>query len=246
MKTIIKLLAGAAVCYGLLIITACEKEGAIGPEGPQGEQGIQGEQGERGPRGRTGAKGDKGDRGPQGPEGDKGDRGPRGPRGPEGPQGERGPAGPQGEQGPRGPQGEQGPPGTANVIYSDWETLRHPVRDTIIDGSYLKVTEIVAPKLTSTILNDGLVMVYWRFNNTIYALPYTSRSGGVENTMDFRLRTQKIFITRFTHDNSGNADINPSYEFRYVLIPGGVEAAARAGVNLNDYGQVKMAYNLRD
>lgn len=49
----------AALCF-FGIITACEKEGAIGPQGPLGEQGPIGKTGPKGDKGDTGAKGDKG------------------------------------------------------------------------------------------------------------------------------------------------------------------------------------------
>src|SRR5690606_6274 len=124
----------------------CEK-GDTGPIGPQGEQGIEGE------------KGDKGDRGAKG---DKGDTGARGATGATGPRGATGATGP------------QGPAGTANVIYSNWLSFQQSQRDTVIDGTNLKVNHLPAPRLTQSIIDNGVVMVYWRFLSTVLQLPYTS------------------------------------------------------------------------
>lgn len=90
MRPYLKLLLGTMVLPGVMILSACEKEGPPGPAGPQGEQGIQGE---------------------PGPKGDDGATGPRGATG------ATGPAGPRGERGPEGPKGD---PGTANVKEYEW------------------------------------------------------------------------------------------------------------------------------
>lgn len=164
----------------------------------------------------------------------------------EGPAGPQGEPGPQGEQGPKGEQGAKGNTGTANIIYSQWATLKYPVRDTLIDGSHLRVSEIVAPKLTSAILNQGLIMVYMRFSNTTYALPYISDAGSKPSEINYRSVTGKIFITRFAFDDSGSVNMSGSLQFRYVLVPGGIEAAAQSGINLYDYTEVKQAFGLSD
>lgn len=226
MKTIKALFVATALTFAT---AACD-----GPVGPPGDTGPQGEQGERGQRGPTGQDGDDGARGPRGPQGEQGERGPRGPQGPEGPQGE---------------------PGTANVIYSPWfnvgEDFAAP-RDTIIDGTLLRVTHKVFPPLTFTILREGIIMVYMRTNNinTIFALPYQSHAGGTPNTIDFHARAQRIFITRFNHDESGPPIISASLDFRFVLIPGGVpsgnlQAGLRADpVDYSDYEAVAAYYGI--
>ncbi|HEY9560166.1 MAG TPA: hypothetical protein VIR29_05190 [Anseongella sp.] len=160
----------------------------------------------------------------------------------EGPIGPEGPQGPQGEQGVQGSKGDKG---TANVIYSQWDYLKYPIRDTIIDGSHMKVSEILAPKLTENIMESGLIMVYMRFGATVYALPYISDAGGKPSEINFRSRAGKIFITRFAFDDSGSINIGGSLQFRYILIPGGVAAQVRdSGLGLNTYSEVANAFEI--
>lgn len=126
--------------------------------------------------------------------------------------------GPQGEQGPPGPQGEPGEPGNANVISSDWLSLEFAVRDTIIDNSNLKVTHFKPMELTENILENGAILIYMRFGPTIVQLPYTSYAGNKPSTISYLPRPQKLFITRFTHDNSGSLGFG-AVQFKYILIP---------------------------
>lgn len=139
----------------------------------------------------------------------------------------------------------QGPPGTANVIYSEWATLQHAIRDTLIDGSHLKVSHITAPAVTQDILDNGLIMVYMKFSNMVYALPYISDAGGKPNEINFRSGIGKIPITRFAFDDSGSITIGINLQFRYILIPGGVTAKMRSSF-LEDYQVVKQYYGIPD
>jgi len=43
-----------AIAAALMVFTACQKDGEVGPEGPQGPQGPQGQQGPQGPQGEAG------------------------------------------------------------------------------------------------------------------------------------------------------------------------------------------------
>lgn len=139
--------------------------------------------------------------------------------------------------------------GTANVIYSSWTTLDSAVRDTTIDGSDMKVSHIDAPQLSQEILDQGVVNVYMEFSDDIYPLPYTGYAGGASNVMDFLPRLNKLFITRFTMDNSASVGFNSSLEFRYVLIPGGVAAKSKMSkdqIKKMPYSEVKKRFGIRD
>lgn len=206
-----------------MVFSACTK-GDTGPIGPQGEQGVQGEKGDRGDRGATGATGATG------------------PRGATGATGSQGPAGPRGATGATGPQG---PAGTANVIYSNWVSFQQAERDTLIDGTNLKVNHIPVPRLTQTIIDNGMMQVYMRFGTTVLTLPYTNRAGSRPNTVSFIPRPGRLFITRFTHDNTQPYLGFGSVQFRYVLIPGGV-AASLPNLDMGNYEAVKAAFNIID
>ncbi|MEC3881496.1 hypothetical protein [Parapedobacter sp. 10938] len=214
--------------------TACEKEG---PTGPQGEQGTAGPQGERGEQGA------QGDRGPKGDKGDQGDAGPAGPRGATGAQGPRGATGAQGPRGATGPAGPQGPPGTANVMYSDWinpdwNRANTPDR---------KLHHFNIPELTPDFLNNGgIALVYIRIEIAINSpevslIPRqtTILNANVYSAILPRLRSISIMMTK------GDAlTIPPALndaEFKYVLIPGGVDISAvtQLGINTDDYLRAK-------
>ncbi len=218
--------------------SACTK-GDVGPLGPQGEQGEKGEKGDTGERGATGATG------ATGPRGATGAQGPAGPRGATGATGPQGPAGPRGATGATGPQG---PAGTANVIYSGWVSFQQAERDTVIDGTNLKVNHLPAPRLTQTILDRGDIKVYMRFLTSVFPLPYTSDAGpgNVANTVSFLPKPGLIYVTRYAHNNSGSIGFG-AVQFRYVLIPGGVQASAQlAGVDVDNYQAVKVALGILD
>jgi hypothetical protein len=139
--------------------------------------------------------------------------------------------------------------GTANVIYSSWTTLDSAVRDTTIDGSDMKISHIDAPQLSQEILDQGVVNVYMEFSDDVYPLPYTGYAGGASNVMDFLPRLDKIFITRFTMDNSASVGFASSLEFRYVIIPGGVAAKSKMSkdqIKKMPYEEVKKRFGIRD
>lgn len=136
-------------------------------------------------------------------------------------------------------RGATGATGSANVIYSGWMTFQQDQRDTVIDGTNLKVNHLLAPRLTNAILNGGIILVYWRFQSTVIQLPYTSDAGAGSgptktSTVSYVPKAGVIFITRYTHDNSGSVGFG-NIQFRYVLVPGAVVATLRdRNIDLND------------
>jgi Collagen triple helix repeat (20 copies) len=184
--------------------------------------------------------------GPEGPAGATGSQGPAGSTGPAGPAGPQGPTGPAGGTGPTGPQGPIGPAGTpAQVIYSAWVT--DPLaasRDTTVDGTCLKLRTIAAPSLSATILNQGVMITYFRVGSIgPYQLPYTSDAGGATNMINCIYQLQKIHVYRHTFNTcrftSAIAEAFPgqpvmvslpqSLEYRYILIPGLIGGGRSAG-----------------
>jgi len=165
--------------------------------------------------------------------------------------GEVGPEGPQGEQGEKGDTGPRGPAGTANVIYSNWLSFQQTQRDTIIDGTNLKVNHIPAPKLTQAIIDGGVIHMYMRFLTSVFPLPYTSDAGtgNRPSTVSFVPKPGMLYVTRYTHDNSsGSSGIGWGLvQFRYVLIPGGVQAnAALRNIDMGNYQAVSTALHIAD
>lgn len=175
----------------------------------------------------------------------KGDTGPAGPAGPAGANGANGATGATGAQGPKGDTG------VANVIYSDWIDTTTWHADTVMTGSVIDTigyfATITASKLDATILNSGDVKVYVNLNTTadpvVFPLPY--QNGILLNG----LYVDVVFFVNAIQLYS-NADLT-DFPFRYILIPGGVNAGraangASSGVNWNDYNQVKAYLHLKD
>jgi hypothetical protein len=141
-----------------------------------------------------------------------------------------------GPTGAQGIQGIQGNPGTpAQVIYSPWITSPYASRDTVVDGTCLRVRHLDAPSLSTLILDRGVMITYMRVGSIgPYQLPYTSDAGSATNTVNCIYNQQKIIVYRHTFNtcrfNSGIAEAYPgqpvlinlpqSLEYRYVLIPG--------------------------
>ncbi len=160
--------------------------------------------------------------------------------------GEAGPKGEQGEQGPKGDKGDKGDKGTANVIYSDWITVKKAdwARYMLSQGLY---HDIDAPKLTNDILNKGVVLVYMN-RSGVKALPYAYQlhSGGGRIIYEFEISKGKIKL--FHYDDDGSNQKTPTShdaKFRYVLIPGGVKARRSAPLpDFNDYEAVAAYYGI--
>ncbi|MBD0777600.1 collagen-like protein [Maribacter sp. ANRC-HE7] len=169
---------------------------------------------------------------------DDGEDGAIGPQGPQGEQGIPGEDGADGADGAQGEQGEQGETGTANVIYSDW--IDSPVTSNNIESSQAN-GDIDAAGLSQEIINQGTVLIYARVLGSVYALPYIGIQGV---SYHYRLTVGAVNIRLATIDGS---DIGaPLFtQYRYVLIPGGVEAGngigGITGKSSTDYS--KMSYD---
>lgn len=244
-----------------LIMNACKGDpGPIGPQGPTGLQGSTGSTGAVGPQGPAGATGPQGPAGPTGATGATGATGPQGPAGPQGPVGATGPQGPAGPQGPVGPAGPQGPAGTANVIYSSWfgdNTFSPTWGDTTLSFFGVCSRAIkAAPGVTASIINQGLVLSYIKASSIVepQLLPL-SVPGTTPLELNFIPQVGKIFYY-FKNPTTSNASgaITAGFEFRYVIIPGGVAggrftSGPAAGYSVDQiksmsYSQIRSLFNI--
>lgn len=166
----------------------------------------------------------------------------------EGPEGPTGPQGDQGEQGMPGPEGPQGEEGTANVIYSDWIT---PQWGGDAGGTFrfFEVDDI--SELTEEVHLTGDVRVYRRTNpdplGPTRPLPIVNFPNNT-NT-DFYVSYYYVFqpgslSVLFRHNRT--TPTNPAGYFRYVIIPGGIQAAKLPPGFFDDYDNVKEYYGIPD
>lgn len=186
----------------------------------------------------------------EGPEGPAGANGAQGPTGATGPTGPTGPQGPTGPSGPTGPTGPQGPAGTANVIYSAWTT--EPANwgaDTSmlsLNGGNAKRFIVAAPSLSQSILDQGVILCYFRggvtSNNPValsYNIPLPTAAPNNMETVDYRASLNKMTYIFYILNNTSApitfTNINSGGQFRYVLIPGVVSGGKSAGVGGTNY-----------
>lgn len=154
-----------------------------------------------------------------------------------------------GMDGVDGIDGAPGNPGTANVIYSAWLTAPAATAETI-DGTSGLSTSINVPQLSADILSKGTILVYMSFGGGTYMLPYTSTAGGSVNTITAISSLQKIKIFRFKHIGDGTTvSLSTSLSWRYILIPGGVQAAtsriAKPDYSAMSYEEVCAYFNIQ-
>ncbi len=182
----------------------------------------------------------------EGPEGPAGATGPQGPVGATGATGATGTTGP---QGPAGPTGPQGPPGTANVIYSSWATVTAlttapglPLADSsFADFGTCKRFIRTAPSLTQAILDNGLVLSYWRVGTppaatVIYStIPYQFPVGAQTYFLGALSGVNKIIYFTSIFGAGAGWTPNGAAECRYVIIPGAVAGGRSTGVGGTNY-----------
>lgn len=175
----------------------------------------------------------------EGPEGPAGATGAQGPTGATGATGGTGPAGPGGPAGPQGPIGPQGPPGTANVIYSAWATvasLGAIIDSNMTDYGLCKRWIRSAPSLSQAILDQGLVISYWKVGSGIYStIPYQFPNGGQTYYLGAVPQLNKIIYFTSIFGAGAGWNPNPTAELRYVIIPGAVAGGRSAGIGGTNY-----------
>ena len=181
--------------------------------------------------------------GPEGPAGATGAQGPGGTAGPAGPTGPTGPVGPTGGTGATGPQG---PPGTANVIYSSWLTVAasSPVIDSpFADYGTCKRWWRPAPSLTQNILDQGLVLSYWRvgappatiiYSTVPYLFPVGAQTYYLGSLPTMLNGGKIIYFTSIFGSNAGWTP-NSGAETRYVIIAGVIPGGRTTGVGGTNY-----------
>ncbi|WP_147243477.1 collagen-like protein [Chitinophaga flava] len=170
----------------------------------------------------------------------------------DGAQGPAGPAGTAGTKGSQGPKGDSGLPGSANVIYSGWldvqfqgiQTAPNSTGgvDTVLYGAVIST-----PKVDSILLGNALVNVYINLGTAlqprIVLLPYTDEGGVI-----IRYVAANKAITVVSNANPGTRTTanGKVYQYRYVVVPGGIAARSASTFDWKNYGQVKESLHLED
>jgi len=156
-----------------------------------------------------------------------------------------------------GAAGATGPAGTANVIYSAWQDVTFAVNSN--QTAYVGV--ITAPKIADSIVQKGVVKVFATINPASLALAagtavtpvpytlsfYTNDSTSFVYTLYPVIQTGKISLIGNGDFSSytSSTDNKRYFQYRYVIIPGGV-ASGRSAVDWHNYESVKQYLHLKD
>lgn len=174
--------------------------------------------------------------------------GPVGPAGANGANGTNGAAGPAGPTGPAGPKGDSS---SGSVIYSAWLDVPYKPDTVHLAGGKIDTIGYYAiidvPKLTLELLSTAEVKVYLNAsdlsNPTVYSLPYSGTSG-----LNIEVSAYKQKIQLYSNgDMSTFTNNGKKYrQYRYMIVPGNVQARSAASVNWLDYTSVKLYLGLND
>jgi hypothetical protein len=180
----------------------------------------------------------------------------------EGPQGDIGPVGSSGingTDGTDGDDGEDGQDGNANVMVSDWF---EPTESSFSVNNPRTKALPIATNVSSNIMEDGVILVYYDNDTNIYLLPrHTYAPDGttlksVDSNINRASRAIYVTIRRSDSDLNTNEYLwdpsGPAYgkgvRFRYVIIPSNasgksnkensLKSLKEAGVDINEYHSV--------
>ena len=163
-------------------------------------------------------------------------------------EGETGPMGPAGINGTDGTDGKDGNDGNANVMASDW--LEPTESSFSVNNPRYKALPL-ATNLSSSLLEDGVILVYYDNDVDIYLLPnhVFALDGTILKSIDSKINraSRNIYVNIQRSDSDltpGEYLWDPSgppygkgVRFRYVIVPSNDASGKKAAI---DYK--KMSY----
>ncbi|WP_183564073.1 hypothetical protein [Mucilaginibacter sp. SP1R1] len=151
-------------------------------------------------------------------------------------------------------KGPKGDPGTANVIYSDWFTPPTYTK-TVVFGLNTLTYNLVEPKITQAILDQGVVVVYAKLNGYVPSVWPTDQVSPLPVTINYLSGTTSEIDTwsglysvgnvqiSFKNNNNLYSSLATAHSFRYVIIPGGVKISS---LNLKNYNELKSQLHIQN
>lgn len=144
-----------------------------------------------------------------------------------------------GDTGPQGAPGLQGQAGNANV-----HTANYTI-SSLSTGSNYKYKNLYPSMITSDIINNGAVMAYLYTSSGWAAMPYTILvNSSVQQFYRGYVSTGKYYL-KINNSDSSTPSVSVPFSFKIVTIDG-LARASHPDVNLNNYEEVKEAFNLID
>lgn len=141
---------------------------------------------------------------------------------------------------------KDGPADDANVMTKTFQPADISWSSTSNYGTNYKVATLNIPQLTSSIVDNGIVLVYGgvRFGESWTALPYPFFEWGVTKFLSFSVETGSV-VLRYSQSNNVTPD-SPSIAFKVVIVPGNnIPRPASPSLDYTDYKAVCEYYGIR-
>jgi hypothetical protein len=134
-------------------------------------------------------------------------------------------------------------PNGTSVVFSNWIQKTQP--DWMQWGPAKWTTDMNTTSLTDAVRDQGLVLVYFNFNNYLSQLPHTGL--GENLLLDYHFQTG-IITARYTYGGGTVAGDILNIKLRYILIPSssfsGSGKMMSSPVDYNDYNAVCEYYKI--
>jgi len=146
-----------------------------------------------------------------------------------------------------GPAGPPGPAGNANVFSLEFDFR---MSDAVPNQTVASV-QYEVPDLTSRVVDEGAVLLFFREYDTWTAMPYTfgverGDMPAVDYTISMGFGFDIGFLEVFYESSAAAFDFStlPDRRMKLVVIDG--FGAAKQGIDLSDWQEVKAAFDLED
>lgn len=132
---------------------------------------------------------------------------------------------------------------SSKIITSDWIDANHWV-STHVFGMPARSCEIQLNQLTNSMFDENQLYVYSQIDNSsVHAIPYTINTGTTELRYDYTL-SKSSTLRIVAIGLKGHLRPVGVQKYRYVLIPN--DLAKKLPINMDNYEEVKIAFNLED
>ncbi|MFT4604240.1 MAG: hypothetical protein ACI9W4_000969 [Rhodothermales bacterium] len=138
-----------------------------------------------------------------------------------------------------GPSGPQGRDGNANVFTLNFDFL---LADAAINGNIASV-QFDVPDITTGVVDEGAMLLFFRDQGTWTAMPYTFYTGGGE-AVSLGFGYDVGFLEVFYETAVTDPALLPDREMKAVVIDG--FPAFKAGIDLTDYEAVAQHFKIQD
>ncbi len=119
-----------------------------------------------------------------------------------------------GDTGPAGPAGQDGNANVKSLTFTitpgQWQTT----------SAQNKYVEITVPEITQDILDNGMIITYFKTNGTLVQLPFTVYSGTIPLSQIPSFELGKAAVDLLTNTSGTISTPSTNYEYKVVISSG--------------------------